>query len=158
MLSPIFTFNTMNQPPVVNAGGDIVAVLKDGPKTGNLDATVTDDGALVAYTVHWTVLSEPSAGAVAIKSPNAVDTSITLSAVGEYVLQLEAFDGEYTSSDTVTINVYSDSCQAAQALPSYVPLVGDLNGDCKVDDDDLTLLQENWLKDNSLAEDWVEVE
>jgi len=158
MLSPIFTFDTMNQPPVVNAGGDIVAVLKDGPKTGNLDATVTDDGALVAYTVHWTVLSEPSAGAVAIKSPNAVDTSITLSAVGQYVLQLEAFDGEYTSSDTVTINVYDDSCQAAQSLPSYVPLVGDLNGDCKVDDDDLALLQENWLKDNSLTEDWIEVD
>jgi hypothetical protein len=73
-------------------------------------------------------------------------------------LQLEAFDGEYTSSDTVTINVYSDSCEAAQSLPSYVPLVGDLNLDCKVDDEDLALLQENWLKDNSLTAGWLEVE
>jgi len=73
--------------------------------------------------------------------------------VGEYVLQLEAFDGEYTGSDTVTINVYNDGCQAAQSLPDYVPLVGDLNGDCRVDDIDMALLQENWLQDNSLTEE-----
>ena len=44
--------------------------------------------------------------------------------------------------DTVTINVYNDSCQAAQSLPGYQPLVGDLNGDCRADDTDLALLQE----------------
>ena len=80
-----------------------------------------------------------------------------LAAVGEYVLQLVAFDGEYAGSDTITINVYNDSCEAAQSLPDYAPLVGDLNGDCRVDDDDFTLLQENWLKDNSLTEDWLEI-
>jgi len=78
----------------------------------------------------------------------------TLSAVGQYVLQLEASDGEYTGSDTVTINVYNDNCEAAQSLGDYVPLVGDLNGDCKVDDVDTALLQENWLKNSALIEDW----
>ena len=81
-----------------------------------------------------------------------------MSAVGEYVLELTATDGEYSGSDTVTINVYTDSCQAAQSLPDYVPIVGDLNGDCKVDEADMALLEENWLKDKSLTEDWYKVE
>jgi hypothetical protein len=37
-------------------------------------------------------------------------------------------------------------------------LVGDLNGDCKVDDVDMALLEENWLQDNSLTEDWTKID
>jgi hypothetical protein len=148
----------MNTAPTVNAGADVVTWLKEGPRTGNLDATVTDDGTLMPYTVNWTVVGEPNVGTAVIETATAEDTGITLSAVGQYVLQLEAFDGEYTGSDTVTINVYNDSCEAAQSLPNYVPLVGDLNGDCKVDDADMALLHENWLKDNSLAEEWFKVD
>jgi len=139
----------------VDAGADVVTWLEAGTRAGNLDATVTDEE---AYTVQWTVVSQPSAGAAVIETATAEDTNITLSAVGEYVLQLEASDGEYSGSDTVTINVYNDSCEAAQSLPDYVPLVGDLNGDCKVDDVDMALLQENWLKDNSLTEEWFTVD
>ena len=72
---------------------------------------------------------------------------------GNYVLQLDAFDGEYTGSDTIMISVYETSCEAAKALPDYEPLVGDLNGDCKVDDLDMALLEENWLKDISLTDE-----
>ncbi len=155
IFGPVFSFFADNMPPRVDAGADVVTWLANGVRTGNLDATVTDEE---AYTVQWTVVGEPSAGAAVIETATAEDASITLSAVGEYVLQLEAFDGEYTGSDTVTINVYNDSCEAAQSLPDYVPLVGDLNGDCKVDDVDMALLQENWLKDNSLTEDWFKVD
>jgi len=100
------------------------------------------------------VVSEPNVGDAVIQNANVEDATVTVSEVGQYVLQLDASDGEYSSSDTVTINVYNDSCQAAQSLPTYVPLVGDLNGDCKVDDDDMALLQENWLQDNSLTDEW----
>jgi len=161
MFGPIFTFIVDNLPPEVDAGQDVVAWLVDGVRTGNLDATVTDDGFLQSPTVQWTMVSEPndpnSPDAV-IADPTAEDTNITLSAVGEYVLQLEAFDGEYTGSDTVTINVYNDSCEAAQSLPDYVPWVGDLNGDCRVDEEDLALLEENWLKDNSLTQEWFKLD
>jgi hypothetical protein len=58
----------------------------------------------------------------------------------------------------VAINVYNDGCQAAQSLPDYVPVLGDLNGDCKVDDADLALLEENWLKDNSMTDDWYKID
>jgi len=155
VFGPIFSFYADNLPPQVDAGADVVTWLAEGiVRTGNLDATVTEDD---AYTVQWTVVSEPSPGAAVIQTATAEDTSITLTAVGRYVLQLEAFDGEYTGSDTVTINVYNDSCKAAQSVPGYQPLVGDLNGDCRVDDVDLALLQENWLKDNSLAEEWLQL-
>ena len=155
MLSPVFTFNTMNQAPIVNAGADVVTWLQEGRRTGILDATVTDDGALIPYTAKWTVVSEPNgAPAAVIQTATTEDTTITLSATGRYVLQLETSDGEYTGSDTVTIDVYNDSCQAAQSVPGYQPLVGELNGDCRVDDTDMALLQENWLKDNSLTQNW----
>jgi hypothetical protein len=155
---PIFSFFSDNMPPQVDAGADVVTWLEAEPRTGNLDATVTDDGAISPYTVQWTVISEPNEGVAVIETATAEDTSITLTAPGEYVLQLEAFDGEYSGSDTVTINVYDDSCQAAQSLPDYEPLVGDLNGDCRVDDLDLALLEENWLKDNSLVEEWFKID
>jgi len=85
-----------------------------------------------------------------ITDPSVEDTSITLSALGEYVLQLEAFDGEYTGSDTITINVYNDSCEAAKSLPDYEPLVGDINGDCVVDDLDKAIMLDNWMKSSCL--------
>jgi len=158
VLGPIFSFFADNLTPDVDAGKNVVTWLVDGVKTYNLDGTVTDDGAIQPYTVQWTVVSEPddpnSPDAV-ITDPIAEDTSITLAALGEYVLKLEAFDGEYTSSDTLTINVYSDGCQAAQSLPDYEPLPGDFNGDCIVNQDDLDILEANWLKDNSLTEDML---
>jgi K319L-like, PKD domain len=152
VFGPIFSFVAANLPPKVDAGKDIVTWLENGSRTGTLDATVTDDG---PYTVQWTVVSEPNQGNAVIQTPDTEDTNVTLSATGQYVLQLDASDGESTSSDTVTINVYNDSCEAAQSVPGYVPLVGDLNGDCRVDDTDFQLLQDNWLKDNSLTDPWT---
>jgi len=158
VVGPIFSCMADNMPPKVDAGANVVTWLEGGPRTGNLDATVTDDGAISPYTVQWTVVSEPNEGAAVIETATAEDTNITLAELGEYVLKLEAFDGEYSGSDTVTINVYNDSCEAAKSLPDYVPLVGDINGDCRVDEADFALLEENWLKDNSLTEEWFKVE
>ncbi len=155
---PIFTFFADNMAPQVNAGADIVTWLEEGPRTGRLAAIVADDGLVSAYTLRWMVVQEPNEGNAVIETPTAEQTNVSFAAVGRYVLRVEAFDGEYTGSDTLTIGVYGDSCQAAKSLPDYEPLVGDLNGDCRVDDLDLALLQENWLKDNSLSGGWFIVE
>jgi len=156
IIGPIFSFIADNTAPEVNAGADVVSWLQDGVRTRNLGGSVVDDGAIQPYTVQWTIVSEPddpnSPDAVITDSTNE-NTSITMSAVGEYILQLDAFDGEHTGSDTITINVYADSCEATKALPDYEPLVGDLNEDCKVDDLDMALLQENWLKDISITDE-----
>ncbi|HUV64768.1 MAG TPA: hypothetical protein VMW24_12785, partial [Sedimentisphaerales bacterium] len=151
ILGPIFSFLADNAPPTVDAGPDLLTWLADdGLRTENLDATVTDDE---AYTVQWTVISEPddpnSPDAV-ITDPSAEDTSITLSALGEYVLQLDASDGEYTGSDTLTINVFSDHCEAAKSLPGWTAIPGDLNLDCVVDQLDMDILSGHWLECNGL--------
>ena len=156
MFGPIFSFYSDNQPPQVDAGADVVTWLQDGVRVGNLDATVTDEDASV--TQWWTVVSEPNEGNAVIGIMTAEDTTVTLAAVGEYVLQLEAFDGEYTASDTVTINVYGNRCEAAQSLPDYEPFPGDVNGDCVFDQLDLDILNEDWLKDNSMTEEWFKVD
>ncbi|OHB62811.1 MAG: hypothetical protein A2Y76_09620 [Planctomycetes bacterium RBG_13_60_9] len=113
-------------------------------------ATVTDDGFLKPYTVKWSIDNEPNAGMAVLGSANVEDTTVTLSAVGQYILKLEANDGEYTGSDTITINVYSNSCEAAKSVPGYQALPGDLNGDCVVNDADLAILQAHWLQCNAL--------
>ena len=157
-LGPIFSFYADNLTPQVDAGADIVTWLEGGPRVGDLNAMVSDDGLVDPVTVQWTVVSEPSEGDATIDAPTAEDTTVTLAATGEYVLQIEAFDGEYTGADTITIKVYDDSCAAAQSLPDYEPIVGDLNGDCKVDDLDMALLEEHWLEDNSLVDEWFPVD
>jgi len=132
-------------------GNAIVLILrddKDNPSTGLREAESRNGEAAAAPLLRIDLAGEP----VVIETPNAEDTNVTLSRLGEHVLQLEAFDGELTGSDTVTINVYRDGCEAAKSLPDYVTLVGDLNGDCIVDDADMVLLQENWLQENSLTE------
>jgi len=156
MFGPIFSFLADNQAPQVDAGANVVTWMEDGVRVGNLDATITDEDANIVQ--WWTVVSEPNEGSAVIEALTSEDTSITLAAVGEYVLQLEAFDGEYTGSDTVTINVYNDGCEAAQSLPDYVPLPGDVNGDCIFDQLDLDILNEDWLKDISLTEEWFKVD
>jgi hypothetical protein len=113
VVGPIFSFMADNAPPKVNAGPDISTFLQDGTRTGSLSPIVTDDGVIQPYTVMWSVVEQPSdadsalPGAV-IADPTIEQTTVTVSAEGTYVLQLEANDGEYTSSDTMTINVHPD--------------------------------------------------
>ena len=89
VLGPIFSFYVDNIPPKVDAGIDGVTWLAEGVRTKDLNGTVVDDEATM---LQWTVVSQPndpnSPGAV-ITDPTAEDTSVTLSALGEYVLQLE---------------------------------------------------------------------
>ena len=152
-LSPVFTFDTQNQAPIVDAGEDVTTWLTDGAVDVEFAGTVVDeDGMPEPYRVLWTAVSEPNEGD-AVFAPSGADQealTVTLTAVGQYVLQLEATDGELTGVDLVTINAFNDGCEAAKSLPDYVPFPGDLNGDCIVDDLDLAILQEDWLKCNSL--------
>jgi len=113
VFGPIFSFLADNAPPFVNAGPDISTFLQDGTRTGPLSGIVTDDGAIQPFTVTWSVVEQPSdvdpaLPSAVIADPTALQTTVTVSAEGVYVLQLEANDGEYTSSDTMTINVHPD--------------------------------------------------
>ncbi len=150
VFGPVFSFVADNLVPTAEAGADVLTWLTDGSVQVALDATVTDDGFLKPYTVQWTLVSGPNDATPVFTDAKAEDTTVTLNAIGDYVLKLEANDGEYSGLDTVTISVYSDSCEAAKSKLDYVPVPGDLNGDCVVNDADMAILQAHWLECNAL--------
>ena len=123
--SPIFTFYAANNlAPDVNAGPDVDSWLvdvdelidgnvpPDAERVVQLNGSVTDDGYLEPYTVLWTVVSQPNSptypeGTAVIDPNNIVNPTITMTALpGLYELELEAYDGEHTSSDTIDIQLY----------------------------------------------------
>ena len=139
----IFDFTVDNQTPVVIAADDVATWLDNASREVAIAAAVTD---IDPTTVAWTVVSEPNEGTAVIANPDQTETTVTLSALGTYVLQLEADDGEYKSADTLTINVFSDHCEAAKSLPDWIASPGDINLDCVVDQLDMDILLEHWLE------------
>jgi hypothetical protein len=60
-----------------------------------------------ALTVAWSVISGP--GGVAFGDASAVETTISFGTPGTYVLRLTVGDGEFTTSDDLTVTVITDS-------------------------------------------------
>jgi hypothetical protein len=143
----VFDFFADNIAPQVKAADDVTTWLDNGNANVGISALVTD---VDPTTVAWAVINEPNEGMAVIANADQADTTVTLSALGTYVLQLVADDGEYQGADTMTINVYENSCLAAQSLPGYTPIPGDINSDCVVDQTDVDLLLEQWLNCNGL--------
>lgn len=103
----------VNQAPSVNAGPDRTIVLN---QSAVLDGTVSDDGLPSppgSVTTLWVQQSGP--GTVTFANPNAVDTTASFSALGSYVLQLTTNDGEFSVSDTMTVQV--------NEVPIVIPLL-----------------------------------
>jgi hypothetical protein len=115
IFGPIFSFTVDNAPPFVNAGADIYTFLRDGTRSGPLNAVVTDDGQPNPEpALMWTVVEQPSDDdpnipGIVIDDPTATDTTVTVSGEGTYVVRLTADDGEYSNSDDVAIIVYTDA-------------------------------------------------
>jgi hypothetical protein len=125
-----------NQPPVVNAGANQTITL---PASANLTGTATDDGLPNGtLTAMWSKLSGP--GTVTFADPTAFTTTATFSVAGTYTLQLQASDGQLssTSSTTVTVNisitpagpVVSAGANQTIALPSSATLSGTVTDSC----------------------------
>ena len=92
-----------NGPPVVDAGVDQSITLGDGAV---LDGSVSDDGLPDPPGVVTTVWSQVSGpGAATFGDAKAVDTSVSFSAAGSYVLRLTADDSVLSTSDEVTVTV-----------------------------------------------------
>ncbi len=143
VFGPILQFYADNFPPVVRIEDVDMATWIDSDSVDlPIGGTVTD---VDPTTTTWTVVSEPNEGTAVIANPDQIDTTVTLSALGTYVLQLEADDGEYKGADTLTIGVFSDNCEAAKSLPGWIAIPGDINLDCIVDQLDLDILNEQWL-------------
>lgn len=93
---------------IVNEAPKVVVGLAKTVNLGQsvaLTGTVTDDGrpAPATLTTTWSKVSGP--GTVTFGNANAVNTTATFSAGGEYVLRLTVTDGNATTSANITITV-----------------------------------------------------
>ncbi len=154
ILGKTWSFRTVTSAPVVDAGESIVTWLKDGATTVSLNGTVTDVTGDVTATT-WSVVSLPDATTVNIANMLAAATTATLTATGQYTLELYAKDAaQNEDSDQMVINVYTDSCEAAKNNPNgYTAPSYDFNDDCKVDFMDFAVFAAMWMQDESLMED-----
>lgn len=149
----IWSFQTELSDPVVNAGQNIVTWLNPQTASAQLDGEINWYNA--RQLVQWTAASRPPESNVQF-SDSAIDDPVAVfDKVGTYVLRLRATDVKgKTGDDTLEVNVFEDSCRAAQSLSNFELLQGDLNTDCRVDFDDLILLVSDWLKHNCLTDNY----
>jgi hypothetical protein len=154
IVGALWSFETITSAPEVDAGSNIVTWLKEGTTTVKLNAIVTDVTGDVTATT-WSAVAAPPDTTVDIADTSAVVTTATLTATGVYALELHAVDAKLNEgSDQMEIEVYADSCEAAQNHPDgYVAPTGDFNNDCKVDFADFAVFADAWLGDASLMED-----
>jgi RHS repeat-associated protein len=89
----------------VNAGLDLALVL---PEARTLTGLVGGGPVLTGgvYQVTWSLVSGPTNGSVEFSATNALSTTATFSAPGEYLLSLEATAGAATASDQVRVTVH----------------------------------------------------
>jgi|GEM_PF-954805 len=146
VIGRVLIFDTFNMAPVVDAGEADPAWLTDGTVDFDLlGSLVADDGRPVAATLLWTVTGEPSPGAATIiTDPTQPGITVTATQTGTYELTLTADDTDLTDSDTVSITVYNDWCEAAKAQ-GLTPHATDLNGDCITDIRDFAILAGEFL-------------
>jgi uncharacterized protein (DUF1800 family) len=121
----------LNQEPRVGVGADRTMLLPGAATT--LRATATDDGLPgAAVGLTWRKVSGP--GDITFDPPNATTTIAHCSTPGDYVVALEAFDGELTGRDELNILVTGTS-RVDDGLIAFYPfdegageMVNDLSG------------------------------
>ncbi len=143
---PIWTFETGDAPPVVNAGPDQHEGLDPTLATVDLNGSITDDGKSLMTTL-WTV--NPITN-VTIAAAGDQVTTATVSATGTYTFTLTATDANGPIADSMTAIVYGDPCAAVLADPAVAPFLGDITGpaglpDCKVTLSDFAAIAADWL-------------
>ena len=79
-----------------------------------LQGAVIDDNELFSPTSNnWSVVSSP--GPVTLGDPTQTNTMAEFSVPGDYILQLSADDGQYTSSSNVTIHILRNQAPVVSA-------------------------------------------
>lgn len=123
------TIHAQNLPPVVSAGDDVPSLLRNGSMA--ISGTVMDpNGAATAVTCAW--YAKPPTGAEAmLGAPRSPCWAATHGATfapgidaeqGPWSLRLEAFDGEFVTSDVRIVNVTNappvpNACQGCAPAP-----------------------------------------
>ena len=107
VIGKVWTFDTFNRAPEVDAGPKLKAWLTDTTVDVEIDATVIDDGMPLdpgTVTLEWTVDSGP---ATPVFNDNTVeDPVVTFDTTGRYTLRLTADDSIESAFDTVIVDVF----------------------------------------------------
>jgi hypothetical protein len=149
--TPAFTLldanlNVIAKPtPVANAGTD-QRVPIGVPAQLDGSASFDPDNSPNPLTFTWSIVSGPGEGVFG-DSSQAV-TNFTGQSAGDYVLRLTVSDGTYTSSDTMNVNVRTNTVPVADASLSATHAVANriaaiLDGSRSFDNDG-DLLQYEW--------------
>jgi hypothetical protein len=107
IIGKVWTFDTVNQAPEVDAGPKRKAWLTETTVDVQIDATVTDDGMPLepgTVTLQWTVDDGPATPA--FDNDQVEDPIVTFDTVGRYTLRLTADDSLLSASDTVIVDVF----------------------------------------------------
>ena len=129
--------------PAVDAGTDQVLWLDDASElVVDLNGTTSST---TSYTVEWTQVGN-GAPAVAIAPADSDDTSVMITARGDYEFMLTADDGILVNEDIVRIVVGNNACDASHINLGDAYNEADANQDCAVNIIDFVML---------IASDWL---
>lgn len=153
-----FTTKELDEPPVVEAGDNILTTSALAAAGFELEGTVIDDGTST-LTVGWEAFDVALGGGSTTKvtftdaaDPNTV---VTISEAGTYILKLTATDATGTISDQKEIVVYDSACQAAKNTGARTANYYDRNDDCIVDLADFAVFALEWLDSTALSENFA---
>jgi hypothetical protein len=104
---------TIPEPVPVSLAGDDGLVLVGTAIALDGSASFDPDASSASLTYAWSVLSGPSGGT--FSDANSSTTDFTPPEIGEYVLQLEVSDGQYSGFDTLTLTSRTNQAPVADA-------------------------------------------
>jgi RHS repeat-associated protein len=93
----------INDPPIVNLGADRTITFPTN--FVGIVSSVTDDGLPTGSTLTYLWSKVSGSGNVVFNAPTSFQTNATFVTAGVYVLRLTASDGQYSSSDDITVTV-----------------------------------------------------
>lgn len=110
----IITVNGIgNQPPIANAGSDVVVSLPVNMAVLNGSASRDPNGSIASYT--WTKVSGPSQ--YALNNPNAISPVLSNLVAGVYVFRLQVKNSQgAAATDDVTVTVKAQPAEGSTTL------------------------------------------
>jgi len=120
----------VNCPPTAFAGNQQTT----GGSTITLQGTASDDGLAQPLSNYWRQVSGPAD--ISFTNRNLLTNTVTLPTSGIYVVQLEAFDGYWTTTSRVTIarspaisiSITAPSSGTTYTVPTNITIIASTNG------------------------------
>jgi hypothetical protein len=147
--------------PSVDAGSDMIswsgALVALDPNVVNNDTNEPQGALTYLWTAEPDGIGDPNLD-VAITDANQEDASVTITktATGDATVVTMTLsvtlEGKDPVKDTMTIDVYDDSCQAAKAAGPVEFDITDIDENCITNFADFAVMAATWLDDYTLTE------